>query len=374
MRVWRKTAAVRRALVAVSVLTFHTRAFGQTASTVSQSPAPPPGSAFRQTWELSLTGGARDLPGSTLSENVSVQQPTAFFESPQASAGIARVVTSWFLQTTVVKTIQPLTIPAGAPQLSTSTRPLIGFRATRWLHPRLGIEIAADFAGGTGIQLGRASLGQIEASRASFGSAFMAIFLQSPTLYTNPSATAMTSTTMATGGQVQASAAFILTKASGRLRPYASVGFGERLIIGGDERVTVAGQYAFSSSAGALISQADQVVLRYLPAYSSVTYLLGGGIRWYTTARRGIRADAGFASANVGGEMTVSTASSSATGTPSGFVVQPSTPVNTTIVFSNTPSQQMSLSGAPLNGLITARGGGGSHWGWQSTISWFWRF
>lgn len=80
--------------------------------------------------------------------------------------------------------------------------------------------------------------------------------------------------------------------------------------------VGTAGGRAFATSAGALISQTDQVVLRYLPACSSVTYLFGGGIRWSAKANRGIRAAAGLSSANAAGDLKISTASSSATGTP----------------------------------------------------------
>jgi hypothetical protein len=240
---------------------------------------------------------------------------------------------------------------------------------TRWGGPHIGLDFVASGVAGPPQRLGGAD---IEQSRASFVSAFGALFAASPQLYGSPNVTATTTTQTSAGGEFDSTVALILTKASGRIRPYVTGGAGERWTLGTAESVNVTGRYTFTTPSGAPIDERDSVTILYHQGPSPIM-AFSGGARIVATAHAGLRVDARITVGKDRDAVSIDVTPASEPGTPAGFVLQPSTRTNPPLVFSNTPSQPTTLSGPPFANLPTATGTGVRRT-WTVTAGWFWTF
>lgn len=328
-----------------------------------------PAEAFEPCWELETFGGIGSMSaGRFRSQTVSNAQ--VFLPAP--GGGNVLQVSSWLLpQAVVMGSIQSLGVVASGPTLSLSTLGRFGVRLSRWERRNIGIEVSASISPGRPAVLGPLALSAIEQSRTSFVTGFSDLFAASPNLYSGSSVAAATSSSTTAGAQFETVAGLIFTKASGRLRPYGSVGMGERGRIGGVDSVGVTGRYTFLTPSGAEVDETDSATLHYHGGWTTVA-AFGAGARLLVGRHSGIRVDASVTTGPDRDGVTVDEQPFSRLGTRSGFVFQPATGTVGSIVFSNTPSQPTSLSGPAVLNQTTAAGRG---WRsvWTVAVGWFWR-
>jgi hypothetical protein len=358
-----------------------TAALSLTSAAPSLAQTAAPSQATGSSWEIDAGGGAAQSAGGALTSTLAVARlgNGPLFTAPGSLAPLDQSVQTWFLSSGsafLMPAIQPLSErlnggPVQMPSASGHVQRSIGARVTRWISPRVGFEFAFSYAAGAPTQLSGTTLSSIEQSRASFATAFSALFAASPTSYGAATATAATSSTVNSGGQLLVTGALVVTKGTGRMRPYLTIGAGQRRTMDSTQTVTLTGSYQFVTSGGAPISETDSVAMRYVSGHAVVTEV-GVGLRQLVTTHSGFRVDARGVIGAFGDQLSIDISPSSRTGSPPGFIVQNPPTSNGTIVFSNTPTQQTSLSGSPVTNLTTATGTG-LHWTWLATVSWFWR-
>jgi hypothetical protein len=329
---------------------------------------------FKASWEVEPFGGGGFASGGGFRTLTSAQDqlslPTNSGKEPS----------SWFLNSlgsfgpgkpfaTPEVPLKSLLTVVGNPDIGQPTRGAFGVRVTRWGSPHVGLEFVA---GGTAAPPNRLGGSDIEQSRASFESAFGTLFAASPQLYGAPTVTATTTTQTSAGGEFDATAAIVVTKASGRIRPYATAGGGYRLTAGADEAVNVTGRYTFATPTGAPIDQTDSVTIHYHTGSTGIM-AFSGGARIMVNAHSGLRVDARMTTGKNRDSVSVDAMPTSVPGTPAGFVLQPGTKTNPPLVFSNTPDHQTTLSGPAVDNLATALGTGWRRT-WTVTVGWFWAF
>jgi len=327
-------------------------------------------------WEFDVGGGVNGSQGGTLTTTQPVLVTDgSSFATPGSFATLDRSISSWFISeggTFLMPNIPSLMQTVQTVGASGRTRGVVGGHATYWLTDKVGIEMAASFSFGAPTEIDAATLSTIDQSRAAFANAFTSLFAAAPGVYVLPHADAALETATASGGQLLVTGALVLSPLSGRTQPYVLAGGGERSVVGADETASLRGSYNFTTSSGVPIAQSDTVTLTYSGGHGLVA-LFGGGLRQYLTARSGLRVDVRAILGHKTDEVTLSVTPSSQTGMPSGFLVQNPPLSNGTIVFSNTPSQQSTLSGPTVSNLETAEGTGW-RWTWETTVGWFWRF
>jgi hypothetical protein len=340
-----------------------------------------PSQTTGSSWEIDAGGGLGQSAGGALTSTMAVAGlgNGPLFTAPGSVAPLVQSVQTWFLSSgsaLLMPAIQPLSVrlnggPVQMPSALGHRQGGIGARVTRWVSPRVGFEVAVSYAAGAPTQLCGTTLSSIEQSRASFATAFSALFAASPASYGAATATAATSSTVKSGGQLLVTGALVVTKGTGRLRPYLTLGAGQRRTIGSMQTVALTGSYQFVTPGGAPIRETDSVAMRYASGHTVVAEV-GVGFRQLVTAHSGFRVDARGLVGTFGDQLSIDISPSSRMGSPPGFFVQNPPTSNGTIVFSNTPTQQTSLSGSPVTNLTTATGTG-VHWTWLATVSWFWR-
>lgn len=335
-----------------------------------------PQTAFAQSgdnsrWQIDFTGGASG--GSLSSTNAPVGDGPSF-KAPGSFAQLDRSVTSWFLSPSslfLMPTIQSLAKIVASPGSDGRTSSALAVRVTRRISKQVGLEIGISYASGSPSTLSGATLAAVEQSSATFTAAFSSLFASTPAAYLNPQVDASALVSKASGGEFQVTAALAWTPTTGRFQPYLILGGGERTTIGANESVNLRGTYSFASNR-IPIAETDSVLMTYAVGHS-LGPVLGGGIRQFFTQRTGLTVDARASLGHQSDQLRLTVTPSSQTGAPSGFVVQNPPQSNGTIVFSNTSSQQGTLSGPPIVGLTTAAGTGW-RWDWTVTTGWFWRF
>jgi hypothetical protein len=345
---------------------------GTSMSAAAQGASPTPAPAgdaahYKASWEIEPFGGGGFARGGGFLATADEDQ----FSIPTNSG---KAPSSWFLGSIAtvspVHPLVPLTslLPVvGGPDIRQPTRGAFGVRVTRWGGPHVGLDFVASGVAGPPERLGGAD---IEQSRASFVSTFGALFAASPQLYGAPTVTAATTTQTSVGGEFDSTAALILTKASGRIRPYVTAGGGERWTLGSAESVNVTGRYTFTTPSGAPIDERDSVTILYHQGASPIM-AFSGGARIVATAHAGLRVDARITLGKDRDAVSVDATPTSEPGTPAGFVLQPGTRTNPPLVFSNTPSQPTTLRGPAISNVPTAIGTGVRRT-WTVTAGWFW--
>ncbi|MBI3492563.1 MAG: hypothetical protein HY047_12410 [Acidobacteria bacterium] len=254
-----------------------------------------------------------------------------------------------------------------------------GFRISRHVTPRYTAEFGIDFSRAQ-LTMSDAALAGIEASRASFISAF-SVPLPAGAGGNTP---LMTATSTDTVDQPRAYQVFttgvlnINVKTDGRIIPYATVGGGV-VVNGGDSpSASLIGNYQITAPPGSPMAglvkhdETDTVSLRYSIERRAFVGVLGGGIKYAVSSRWGVRLDVRAHLTRNSVSNVVDANASVATLTP---VAVYAIPVNPAVQFSNNPSTnaQSSLSGAPINGFQTF-GGSGTQVQIIVVPGFFWRF
>lgn len=325
----------------------------------------------KASWEVEALGGGGFALGGGFAALASAEQQLSL---PTNSS---KPPSSWFLNSfgsfgpgspvpVPLVPLSSLLSVVGSPDIRQPPRGGFGVRVTRWGSPHTGLEFTASGLAGAPNRLGGED---IEQSRASFETAFGTLFASSPQLYRNPTVVATSTSQASVGGEFDATAVMIITKASGRLRPFLTIGGGERWTVD-SEAVHVTGRYTFTTSNGAPIDETDAVTIHY---HSGPTPIMsfGGGARVVIKAHAGLRVDARMTAGRNRDNISVDAMPTSVAGAPAGFVLQPPTRTNPPLVFSNTPDQPTTLRGPAISSLATARGTGWRRT-WTVTVGWFW--
>ena len=257
----------------------------------------------------------------------------------------------------------------------------IGARISRVLTPRLSAELSVDYNLAR-LQITQANSDSIEATRASFISAFGGLIAVNPSRVLN-SLTSTAALENGGGRQLFTSGALLLNlRTTGNVIPYATVGAGLIQNTGKAPSATLRGNYQFLFPAGTPINETDNVTVRDARDDRTVAGILGVGVKYHVSPRWGIRIDARTS-------LSKNTASTVLDATPN--VVLGLLPVgrgtlraDPTIVFSNNSSDPVTadgvtavaastLTGPAITGLRTFSGSGMLSQT-NITIGVFWRF
>ncbi len=250
----------------------------------------------------------------------------------------------------VVSRVVPLDDALGRLGLSGTNAPVMGVRLRRDLTARWSIDLSTEvWTGAT--EIDPALLDAVEASRASFESAFAGLFATGPfgatAVSTDVSINERTSRELAVVGSVRY---HLLT---GSWSPYLTVGGGVLTRIGSLPSIALNGSYQFQVQAANVpavpFSESDTVTLRFEQAAGPVG-VAGLGMRQQLSPRMGFAIDGRVYVSRETLSLRVDSAPTVTTGTPAGFIESFTTPA---VQFSNNTStgRASSLSGAPLNGF-----------------------
>ncbi|MEO5896448.1 MAG: hypothetical protein ABIS06_12165 [Vicinamibacterales bacterium] len=257
----------------------------------------------------------------------------------------------------------------------------IGARVSRLLTPRLSAELSVDYSLRRR-QMTQANSDAIEATRASFVSAFNGMITHDP----RPVLQSLTSTAAIEGGsghQFFTSGTLIINlRTIGGIVPYATVGASVLSTTGQMPSATLKGNYQILLVNGAQINETDNVTVRDARDERTFAGILGGGLKYYVSSRWGIRLDARVSlSKNTASTVLDATPNVALGQLPAGRSIYSSNP---TIQFSNNSSDPVTalgstavaastLSGPALTGLATFSGRGVSRHT-NITGGVFWRF
>jgi hypothetical protein len=360
-------------------------------------------------WEIELHGGGT-LPTAQTAGTATLPGPGATFTTagiygppapPVLVTATSRRVSSWFFGDGAVLFDQAASAVSANPVAMTAPfpgrivaldpvlgRPLgdnarggtIGLRLGRVLTQRLTVELSIDY-GLTRVEIAPANEEAIEATRASFVTAFTGLITSNPgRVLRNITSTAALEDGRAR--QLFTSGALIinLTTAS-RVTPYAAVGAGLISIHGELPSATLQGNYQFSNATGAIFNETDTVTVTDGRHTNTLAGIVGGGLKYDLSSRWGIRLDVrAFLTGNPGRTNLAATPDVALGQLPAGRVTlnadptiqfgNSSNPVTALRVTAVTPS---TLSGPAIEGFRTWSGRGvASHT--NLAVGMFWRF
>ena len=321
-------------------------------------------------WDAGCHGGPTF---STLANGGSAALPAAGAPFTTITGLSSRRVASWFLGDGALLLNQvsaaraSATITALDPVLNTSvvqrqSAGSFGCHAGRHINPRYTAELTIDYSRSQ-LTMSDAALAGIEASRASFISAFSApLPAGQGGMVPVASATARATIDKQRGHQLFVTGvAHINLRTGGKTMPYATVGGGVVVNRGDTPSATLTGNYTFTSPPGApnagtlAHDETDTVTLRYSIARRAFVGVVGGGIMRSVTPHWGLRLDVrAHLSRNAISNRLDARAS---------VPILPGAAVrvlgaNPAVQFSASSVASPSLSGAPIDGFETFRGNG----------------
>lgn len=157
--------------------------------------------------------------------------------------------------------------------------------------PRLSVELNVDYSL-TRLQMTQANSDAIEATRASFISAFNGLITSNPNRVLN-SLTSTAAVKNGTGGELFTTGTLVVNlRTTGTIIPYATAGAGLIANTGTMPAVTLTGSYRFLNPSGGPINETDTVTVREARERRTVAGILGGGVKYHVSPRWGIRIDA----------------------------------------------------------------------------------
>ena len=297
----------------------------------------------------------------------------------------SRVVPSWFFGDGAVLFHQVrqqfagfgLQVPAMVPiddalnssALSRGSGGTFGARVSRKINNRIAIEFAVQSSQGT-LTLSDEARNAIEASAASFDSAFEGLFATMPQtgLQVTSSATLPDDVS---GSQVSITGAVRITVTrSGRLETYLTAGAGRVSNAAEVAEVRLRGSYQFRFLDTYAFSETDNATVRYSESESGTIGVFGGGLAFDLSSRQGVRVDVRVHAGDSKVTTTLQGAPSVATSTPS--LGLPSNNTSPAIQFSNTTALKSSLSGRMSETEVFS--GSGMETRVLATIGYYFRF
>jgi hypothetical protein len=303
------------------------------------------------------TGGTGQLPA-----------PGPAFLPGNSAFGPARAASSWLFGDGAAQ-LNALVAPSMiAPQLPTLDAVLTSRSASRSAGGTLGFTIGRDLSARLGIDLNvdvdlqpfgmtNAATGAIEATRAGFVSTWQTLIGAFP-----PAEMAVTATkTGAAGAGRHVEASGMLTyhwKPAARLGPFLTVGAGMLTNTGSTATTALTGTYQFTlvDAPSVPFHQTDMVTIHASDMGSRLVGILGGGIDKALSAHSGLRFAARLAIGSSHVETTLDASPVTQSSSPAGdaFFANHAT----TIIISNGPGIQSTLSGPSLTGFKTFIGKG----------------
>jgi hypothetical protein len=240
----------------------------------------------------------------------------------------------------------------------------VGLRVSRSITTRYAAEFSFDYSR-TPVTLTDSALAGIEASRASFTSAFSVPVPAG----SQGAAPVMSATSIATidskrGSQWLTTGVInINLTTTGRVTPFVSAGAG--VVANGTDTpsATLVGNYRITGPAGTPMAgvvvhdETDSVTLRYPVDRYGFVGVVGGGVKYAVSRRWGVRLDVRAHLERNGVSNLVDAMPSIKTLTPPTVL---SLPANPSLQFSNNPSTgaQSSLAGPVILGFQTFHGTG----------------
>jgi hypothetical protein len=244
----------------------------------------------------------------------------------------------------------PLDAALGSLGLSGTNAPVMGLRLRRALTSRWSLDLSTELWTGS-TEVAPALLDAVEASRASFETAFAGLFSTGPFSSTSVNATATIDDRTSRELAVIASVRYHLL--TGALAPYVTIGGGVITRIGDLPSITLAGDYSFQFSNDQSITpsfaESDLLTLRFEQAAGPVG-MAGGGFRTDLSPRFGLSLDGRVYLSKDTLSLRLDSLPSMTSSTPAGAIGSGTAP---SVHFSNNTStgRDSSLSGTPLNGF-----------------------
>ncbi len=265
--------------------------------------------------------------------------------------------------------ITPLDSALGGNAASRKSGGAFGIRVGRTLTAKLSIEFSAERSLAK-LGLTSALQNALEASRASFEDAFLALLSTAPV--TNLTVSSQLTTPDRANSQTRVAGAVKWTVLSGnKLAAYMTAGGGVMLNSGAGPEAILNGRYTFRLFGAFLMDETDRVVVSVTQPKNNAMGLVGGGFTYDLSARTGIRADVRLL-VNSTKEVTKLTAAPAlVTATASTTGVLPSV-TNPGIQFSTQPNVRSTMSGPNLS--LTLFEGSGTNRQVAVTIGVFRRF
>jgi len=339
-----------------------------TAFTLTASAAHAQGASSGK-WEIEFHGGfaSATMPDGGSAGTLPVATPLSTLPFSQPS----RRISSWFFGdgTALINSVNATLAPGSRltaidPVITSSSASRdnggsFGFRLVRRFGSRYFAEGAVDFSN-TPLRFSQEALDGIEASRSTFVTAFRGLFISGPSA--NPNVTATVDLHEGSGREVITTGVFgidLLTH--GRFIPYVVGGAGLAHATGDQPSATLTGNYGFPIPVPNFtpINETDKLTIRLVREDNAAVGVFGGGFRYATSARWGVRFDV---RATVGGgasDVLIDATPSVVTGTTTAGVILVS-PTIPSAVFSTTNVASSSLSGPAISGLKTFSGSGSS--------------
>ena len=228
-----------------------------------------------------------------------------------------------------------------------------GARLARQLSSRYGIEFSVDRSTES-VRLSDAAVQGIEATRASFESAFSGLLATIPMTGLRVTSTADL-VDGSTSSQTSFTAALTIALTSGRrFAPYVVLGGGGVTTDVDDLSATLRGNYQFRLIDAFPFNESDTVVVRFTERDSAPIGLAGGGFTYDVGRRQALRFDVRVHVGPGGHSTTVVATPSVSSGTAA--IALPSR-TNPSVQFSTLPGSPSSLSGN-LPALEIFSGGG----------------
>jgi hypothetical protein len=167
----------------------------------------------------------------------------------------------------------------------------IGVRVSRQIASRVRLEGTIDLGGGH-VRISEEARAAIEATRASYLTAWQRLFASAPSTFQNPSVTSEATITEGSGGQLLAiGSVSVDLKNIRRYVPYLMVGGGVLRTLGDPPSVSLVSRYTTRLGGAALIDQTDDVRVRYELDKTLVVTAFGVGVRRMVSDRWGWRAE-----------------------------------------------------------------------------------
>lgn len=250
--------------------------------------------------------------------------------------------------------ITPLDAVMRARGTSSTSRTAFGGRLTANLTSWLALEVAVE-RGSRRSRLTDDTVAAVEATRASYVSAFQTLLTTVPQTNARVTSTA-TSSPEASGNQTIATGSLVLSLVrSSRLGLHALVGGG---IVQNDAagfEATLTSNYQFRLINTYPINESETVTIRFAEKKQVPVGLAGLGLTLRLAGRTGLRLDARMLVSEHTSTTTVDATPSRVTATPTVTFPSLTTP---SIQFSTIAGARTSLSGDPVTGLQTYRGSG----------------
>jgi len=279
---------------------------------------------------------------------------TASWFFGDGAAMLNRVNEEFGLQTRIT----PLDAALASLGLDYSSAAAFGVRVRRTLNDRFSAEVSFDVLPGSG-DVSDDFRGAVEATRASFETAFAELFSTGP--LDNVVIAATRAEAEGSAREIVLTGALNMHFGTGTgFVPYVTFGGGMLSGTGNVASVTLEGDYRFvispESGSSVPIHETDRVTLRFEHSTTFVG-LAGGGLRKQMSDRWGFRIDGRVLIGPANSRLLIDAAPTVTPGSPAGFI---ETTTNPNIQFSNDSAtgRQSTLSGPALDGFTAFKSTG----------------